>query len=272
MNNKSTDIPEFQNPSIPAASPPTIPSFQHSNTPAARLGKIARLPHDIREQVNIRLQNGEFGQPILDWLNSLPEVRSVIAAEFDGQPISPTNLTRWRQGGYRDWLVGRSALDLVAGLHDRLSLDQPDLSGQFATKLAHCAALHYAACAQNVLSPEAKPADTLQFLRQLSADITRLHRPELHAQRLDIERQHLDLERQWLALEQDNSRKKTDTEFWAWTKRADIQEKLHPKDQGGFTDETRQRIEDEFHLFPKNRRKYMRKKCDTPAQFTRKTP
>ncbi|PWU12510.1 MAG: hypothetical protein C5B50_21280 [Verrucomicrobia bacterium] len=269
MNNKSSDIPEFQNPSIPPAEP-TIPEFQHSNIPVARLGKIARLPHAIREQINLRLQNGESGQPILNWLNSLPEVRSIVESEFGGQPVSHSNLTRWRQGGYRDWLVSQSAHDLVIGLHDRLSLDQPDLSGQFAAKLAHLATIHYAASAQNALSPDAKPADALQFLRQLSADISRLHRPELHAQRLDIERQHLELERQWLALEQEHSRKKTDAEFWAWTKRADIQEKLHPKDQGGFTDETRQRIEDEFHLFPKNRRKYMRKKCDTPAQFTRK--
>ena len=43
--------------------------------PAARTrnGKIARLPLEIREQLNRRLDDGEQGQPDLDWLNALPE-------------------------------------------------------------------------------------------------------------------------------------------------------------------------------------------------------
>ena len=52
-----------------------------------RHGKIARLPHPIREQINRRLQNGEANKQTAEWLNTLPEVRSLLEAEFDGQPI-----------------------------------------------------------------------------------------------------------------------------------------------------------------------------------------
>src|SRR5438094_278684 len=45
-----------------------------------RTGKIARLPHTIREQLNRRLQDGELGKPILQWLNSLPEVKALFDA------------------------------------------------------------------------------------------------------------------------------------------------------------------------------------------------
>jgi hypothetical protein len=38
-----------------------------------RNGKIARLPQEIREQVNRRLEDGEPGKQIAEWLNGLPE-------------------------------------------------------------------------------------------------------------------------------------------------------------------------------------------------------
>ena len=38
----------------------------------ARTGKIARLPDDIREQLNRRLNDGEKGKKLVMWLNSLP--------------------------------------------------------------------------------------------------------------------------------------------------------------------------------------------------------
>jgi hypothetical protein len=63
-----------------------------------RNGKIARLPHSIREQVNLRLRNGGKAQPICEWLNSLPEVKTVLAAEFDGQPLHPMNISTWKRG------------------------------------------------------------------------------------------------------------------------------------------------------------------------------
>ena len=47
-----------------------------------RVGKIARLPRALREQLNHRLQDGELGRRLVDWLNASPEVKAVLAAEF----------------------------------------------------------------------------------------------------------------------------------------------------------------------------------------------
>jgi len=77
----------------------------------SRHGKIARLPGPIREQVNVRLQNGENGQDIIAWLNSNDEATAVLAQHFGGQEINDTNLSQWRQGGYRDWEVMQASLD-----------------------------------------------------------------------------------------------------------------------------------------------------------------
>jgi hypothetical protein len=68
----------------------------------ARTGKIARLPREIREQVNTKLADGETGAQIVDWLNAQSEVRRVIASLFGGRPVNEQNVCSWRQGGYRE--------------------------------------------------------------------------------------------------------------------------------------------------------------------------
>ena len=58
-----------------------------------RNGKIARLPHMVREELNRRIRDGEEGKKLVAWLNGLPKVKAVVAAEFGGKPISEQNLS-----------------------------------------------------------------------------------------------------------------------------------------------------------------------------------
>ena len=73
-------------------------------------GKIARLPHEIRDQIHARLRDGEEGKQILAWLNALPEVQARLAAAFGGQPVSPANLTQWKNRSHAAWLIEQAAL------------------------------------------------------------------------------------------------------------------------------------------------------------------
>ena len=75
----------------------------------ARRGKIARLPKEIREQLNRRLQNGEAGNQLVNWLNWLEEVQAVLKTEFEGRPVNEPNLSDWRNGGYLDWEMKQEA-------------------------------------------------------------------------------------------------------------------------------------------------------------------
>jgi hypothetical protein len=52
------------------------------------LGKIARLPKPLHEQLNRRLENNEPASETLPWLNGLVRVKKILAAQFDGVPIS----------------------------------------------------------------------------------------------------------------------------------------------------------------------------------------
>lgn len=70
----------------------------------ARVGKIARLPEKIRQELNHRLLNGARGRDMPAWLNEPPEVQQVLAQFFGGRPVTEHNISEWRAGGYQDWL------------------------------------------------------------------------------------------------------------------------------------------------------------------------
>lgn len=84
----------------------------------ARKGKIARLPAAIRRAVNQRLHAGEPASKIIAWLHTQEEVLRVLDDYFSEQPISPQNLSEWRQGGYQDWLRGRERIERTKELSD----------------------------------------------------------------------------------------------------------------------------------------------------------
>ncbi len=196
-----------------------------------RTGKIARLPNAIREQLNCRLKNGEQGKSILKWVNSLPEVKAILDADFDGHPVSPSNLTEWKDGGYRDWQVRQDALALVTDLQDENALGDKALTSAFNDKLAQWVSIHYAATAQALVASQLDPETKWSRLRQLCADVSRLRRGDVHAERLKLDRERL-------ALEQSKAEELREEDFQAWLQRPEIQAKYFPKQKRGLSRET----------------------------------
>ncbi|MCW0220111.1 MAG: hypothetical protein OJI67_17430 [Prosthecobacter sp.] len=66
-------------------------------------GKVGRLPAKIREEVCRRILDGQSAPQILPWLNGLEETKKAMAVHFDGQEITPQNLSAWRTGGFQVW-------------------------------------------------------------------------------------------------------------------------------------------------------------------------
>ena len=69
------------------------PQDDKTDIARALTGKIARLPGEIREEINTRLYDGKSGPDILAWLNELQPVKEILAAQFDGVPVSHQNLS-----------------------------------------------------------------------------------------------------------------------------------------------------------------------------------
>jgi hypothetical protein len=95
-------------------------------------GKIGRLPKALQEEVNRRLENNQKGRSIVAWLNSLPEVRQVLAGEFQRVPVSEENLSQWRSHGYRAWLWRRESQALVSQTVPSPAPDEPPLTDRMA--------------------------------------------------------------------------------------------------------------------------------------------
>jgi hypothetical protein len=78
--------------------------------PRTLVGKIARLPENLREQLNHRLLDNHPAFDILPWLNDLAPVREILAAQFKGAPINHQNLDNWRKSGFQRWFDARQSI------------------------------------------------------------------------------------------------------------------------------------------------------------------
>ena len=79
----------------PMSNPPATLNLEPEtlNHPRTRVGKIARLSHEIREEINEMLRSGYKYTAIRDKLDQL------------GHPgMNASNISAWKHGGYVDWL------------------------------------------------------------------------------------------------------------------------------------------------------------------------
>jgi hypothetical protein len=98
--------PELPAAPIPAPEPtPTSPPGPDPISPTLqppsrrRRGKVARLPHQVRELLNLMLRDGV---PYADITTKIAE---------HGYTLNADNLSRWHSGGYQTWLREQDLLD-----------------------------------------------------------------------------------------------------------------------------------------------------------------
>jgi hypothetical protein len=163
----------------------------------SRHGKIARLPRDLRDQINRRLDDGEPGVQLVSWLNELPEVQAVLSRDFDGRKINEQNLTEWKAGGYRDW---QARQEMLAHANE-LAADAAELTRATNGKLTdHLAAILAARYATVIAGWNGEPTDEfrakLRPLRELCEDVFKLRRGDHSGARLFMEQERLEQERE----------------------------------------------------------------------------
>lgn len=149
-----------------------------------RTGKIARLPQSLRDQLNCRMQDGETGPQLAQWLNTLEPVQLMLAQQFDGRPITEQNLSEWRQGGHQDWLRREEAKAMaLALLEEAESLGQTAGGEAFTEKLALVLAAELAGRTQRMLAETGDPDKRWTQLQALLRELSRLRRDNHQAAR-----------------------------------------------------------------------------------------
>jgi hypothetical protein len=160
-----------------------------------RNGKIAKLPGAVRDELNLRMANGEESPTLLEWLNGLDKVRETLEAGFGGAPISKQNLCEWRQGGFREWQryheLALQACQLSDHADDMAELvDTPLLAGDMAAIVT----ARYAALVNDWDGAAGRDfEEKLRLLRVLNRDIALMQRTLQRANLQKIEyHQHLE--------------------------------------------------------------------------------
>jgi len=159
-------------------------------------GKIGRLPASLREQLNLRLNDGESAGPLLAWLNAQPETLELLARDFGSEPVSEQNLTNWRQGGHVLWLKQQERRELVRQMARDAGELESDAGGVEVGH--HWSALLTAELAQTateVLETVTEPIERCVRLQELLQTLVRVRREDFRAGKLKIERERRERER-----------------------------------------------------------------------------
>jgi hypothetical protein len=179
------------------------PQNENNDAERAMVGKIARLPAEIREEINNRLFNGKSGREILAWLNELPAVKEILAAQFSGAPINDRNFANWRADGYQRWLAQKN---------NEESMEE---DARYATRMADAAGGSFsrgvaAVASRKILkfleTPSEKTPENLVKLANASA---KLCRNDHDAARLKIAHERLRQHERHLLLMRDKHQRDT---------------------------------------------------------------
>jgi hypothetical protein len=150
----------------------------------ALVGKIARLPRDIREELNRRLDDGQPGPVILPWVNGLPAVKAVLGELFRGAPINKKNLSEWRRKGFQWWLENQESEDETRLLLEEAKNFFDATGGMLARGTASIAATKILKILQAIPAKQ----DSVDGLAKISYAVSALLNAEQGQARLEYEK------------------------------------------------------------------------------------
>ena len=160
-----------------------------------RRGKIARLPHKIREELNRRIQDGQPGTELVTWLNSLKKVNAVLKKQFNSQPINAPNLSDWMDGGYHDWLLQQETVDLLHLMQDNSDeLTQAANRMPLSDLLANRLTARIVLLSQRLDQSTANGPPDPRLLSELCTAVVALRKGDHSAERLKLARDRLKLD------------------------------------------------------------------------------
>jgi len=153
-------------------------------------GKIGRMPLRLREQLNQRLFDGETGVTLLPWLNGLPAMQTLLAADFNGEPVNDQNLSNWRTGGYVQWQKQQERRALVRDLaeeDDELDPGSVQRETLINQRLSRVLTADFAVAARELLAGLTDPAERCQRLQEFLQTLKFQRREDYLTERLKIE-------------------------------------------------------------------------------------
>jgi len=154
-----------------------------------RTGKIARLPEVIRQQLNQQIADGVPGVKLVEWLNSLREVRKALKENFDGREINEVNLSEWKGGGFVEWQMQRGLMESAKAMVEDGTNMKAELDGVLTEHLSLAMAARYAQLLRGWNGEvDEEFMKKLKALKMLCKDVGSLRRGDQREEGLELRR------------------------------------------------------------------------------------
>ena len=152
-----------------------------------RKGKIGRLPLRVREQLNLRIADGVETTPLLAWLNAQVDTQEILRRDFASRPVTPQNLSEWRQGGFQDWLRAQRTLDLARDMAEQAdSLDKIMGAERYSERLSTIMAAQLAQIAIPLMEETGDLKQRWTNTRQVLKELARLRHSDYLATKVKL--------------------------------------------------------------------------------------
>lgn len=190
-----------------------------------RQGKFARLPHALREEVNLRLLNGESGGSLLAWLNVQPEAIRAWDQYFEGAPATVQNLSEWRRGGYKDWMAAREEVEntkSLAAFAAKLAAAGDNLSDGLQAIVAGHIMQGFEALIHADEGDE-KPDDPVGRIAKLAGVVVSMRHADTAADKLKLDKEKVTLKKEDQALAREKFEMATVEALMKWARTKEAQ-------------------------------------------------
>ena len=194
-----------------------------------RNGKIARLPSAVREELNIRLHDGEMGKELVAWLNSVPEVQASLKKYLNGHAVTEQNLSEWRTGGFEEWQRQQASAEFCRTLGENSAELQLESNGgdsrptgyrSLADRLAVVLTVDAFQYRRSVMQAELDPKLRWEILKQLLEQVSKLRKDDHRQARLMLDQQRIAQEEERKAaaakeVQAEKLRNQQEQSYWA---------------------------------------------------------
>jgi len=155
------------------------------------VGKIGRLLKCTRDELGRRIEDGEPGKELVQWLNGLSDVQEVLKEQFGGRAITEQNLSEWKQTGHPEWLRHEETRLFASKLTEQSDdLDEAADGQEISDRFASLLAVELASLAVTLLEKETDPEERWQrscevhgVFSQLRCDASRAVRTRIKRER-----------------------------------------------------------------------------------------
>jgi hypothetical protein len=163
------------------------------------IGKIGRLPQEIRQLLGQRIEDGIPGTELVQWLNGMPEVQEALRLRFEGRAITEQNLSEWKQTGHEEWVRREERRALAERLLEQQedeTLEPEAAMTELSDRLGRELGMEMARVALALAEPSGSPEEQWKRLSMVYREVSLMRRDDHRAERARIQRERWERERE----------------------------------------------------------------------------